>query len=80
MTEERGKVESAGQDWEREFGVKEGSFQSSVDVFIMSLLPGVSQIRTFLKVYGAELRLLLEKNNTYHHHLIITCGIHARWL
>ena len=46
----------------------------------MRVLPGVSQIRTFLKVHGAELRLLLEKNNTYHHHLIITCGIHARWL
>ena len=37
---------SEGQDWERECGVKEGSFQNSVDVFIMSLLPGISQIRT----------------------------------
>ena len=43
----------------------------------MRVLPGVSQIRTCLKLHGAELRLLLE--NTYHH-LIITCGIHARWL
>ena len=59
---------SAGQDWEEECGVKEGSFQNSVDVFIMSLLPGISQTRTFLNVYGAELRLLLKKNNTYHHH------------
>ena len=61
---------SAGQDWERECGVKEGSFRNSVDVSILSFLPGISQIRTFLKVYGAELRLLLKKNNTYlHHHL-----------
>ena len=59
---------SAGQDWEGECGAKEGSFQNSVDVFIMSLLPGISQIRTFLKVYRAELRLLLKGNNTYHHH------------
>ena len=59
---------SAGQDWERECGAKEGSFQNSVDVSILSFLPGISQIRTFLKVYGAELRLLLKKNNTYHHH------------
>ena len=59
---------SAGQDWERECGVKEGSFQNSVDVFILSFLPGISQIRTFLQVYGAELRLLLKKNNTDHHH------------
>jgi len=35
---------------------------------MMSRLPGISQIRTFLKVYGAELRLLLKKKNTYHHH------------
>ena len=35
----------------------------------MSRLPGISQIRTFLKVYGAELRLLVKKNNTYHHPL-----------
>ena len=35
----------------------------------MSRLPGISQIRTFLKVYGAELRLLLKKNNTYHHQM-----------
>ena len=59
---------SAGQDWERECGAKDGSFQNSVDVFIMSLLPGISQIRTFLKVYRAKLRLLLKGNNTYHHH------------
>ena len=59
---------SAGQDWERECGVKEGSFRNSVDVSILSFLPGISQIRTFLKVYGAELRLLLKKNNTHHHH------------
>ena len=59
---------SAGQDWERECGAKEGSFHNGVDVFLMSRLPGISQIRTFLKVYGAELRLLLKKNNTYHHH------------
>ena len=59
---------SAGQDWERECGAKEGSFQNSLDVSMLSLLPGISQIRTFLKVYGAELRLLLKKNNTYHHH------------
>ena len=52
---------SAGQDWERECGAKEGSFQNSVDVFMLSFLPGISQIRTFLKVYGAELRLLLNK-------------------
>ena len=58
-----GKVESAGHDWERECGVKEGSFRNSVDVSILSFLPGISQIRTFLKVYGAELRLLLKKNN-----------------
>ena len=37
---------SAGQDWEGECGAKEGSFQISVDVFIMSLLPGISQICT----------------------------------
>jgi len=61
-------VGSAGQDWERECGAKEGSFQNSVDFFILSFLPGISQIRTFLKVYGAELRLLLKKNNTDHHH------------
>ena len=59
---------SAGQDWERECGVKEGSFRNSVDVSILSFLPGISQIRTFLKVYGAELRLLLKKNNADHHH------------
>ena len=59
---------SAGQDWERECGVKEGSFRNSVDVSILSFLPGISQIRTFLKVYGAELRLLLKKNTTDHHH------------
>ena len=35
---------------------------------ILSFLPGISKIRTFLKVYGAELRLLLKGNNTYHHH------------
>ena len=34
----------------------------------MRVLPGISQIRTFLKAYGAELRLLLKKNNTDHHH------------
>ena len=56
---------SAGQDWEGECGVKEGSFQ---DVIIMSLLPGVSQIRTFLKVYGAEPR------NGTKLIIIITCG------
>ena len=56
---------------------KEGSFQNSVDVFIMSLLPGISQTRTFLNVYGAELRLLLKGNNTI---IIITCGNSARWL
>ena len=33
---------------------------------MLSFLPGIFQIRTFLKVYGAELRLLLEKNNTHH--------------
>ena len=59
---------SAGQDWERECGAKEGSFQNSVDVSMLSLLPGISQIRTFLKVYGVELRLLLKKNKTDHHH------------
>ena len=59
---------SAGQDWEEECGVKEGSFQNSVDVFIMSLLPGISQTRTFLNVYGAELRVFLKKNKTDHHH------------
>ena len=58
----------AGQDWERECGVKEGSFQNSVDVSMLRLWPGISQIRTFLKVYGAELRLLLKKNNNDHHH------------
>jgi len=62
-------VGSAGQDWERECEAKEGSFQNSVDVSIMSLLPVISQIRTFLKVYGAERCLLLKKNNIYHHHL-----------
>ena len=49
-------------------GQKKGLFKTRVNVFILSLLPGISQIRTFLKVYGAELRLLLKKNNTYHHH------------
>ena len=59
---------SAGRDWERECRAKEVSFQNRVDVFMLSFLPGISQIRTFLKVYGAELRLLLKKNNTDHHH------------
>ena len=59
---------SAGQDWKRECGAKEGSFQNSVDGFLMGRLPGISQIRNFLKVYGAELRLLMKKKNTYHHH------------
>ena len=48
-------------------GQKKDPF-NSVDVFIMSLLPGISRIRTFLKAYRAELRLLLKGNNTYHHH------------
>ena len=52
------------RDWERECGVKEGSFHNSVDGFLMGRLPGISQIRTFLKVYGAELRLLMKKKNT----------------
>jgi len=50
-------------------GQKKDPF-NSVDVFIMSLLPGISRIRTFLKVYGAELRLLLRTNNVYHHHIL----------
>jgi hypothetical protein len=49
-------------------GQKKGLFKNGVNVFILSLLPGISQIRTLFKVYGAELRLLLKKNNTDHHH------------
>jgi len=37
LTEERGKVGSAVQDWERECGAKEVSFQNSVDVSVMCL-------------------------------------------
>ena len=35
---------------------------------MLGFSPGISQIRTFLKVYGAELRLLLKENNDDHHH------------
>ena len=45
-------------------GQKKGLFKNSVNVSMLGFLPGISQIRTFLKVYGAELRLLLKKNIT----------------
>jgi hypothetical protein len=46
LTAERGKVGSAGQDWERECGAKEGSFQNSVDVLCVWEIPGKKLIMT----------------------------------
>ena len=42
----RGKVGSAGRDWERECRAKEVSFQNSVDVFMLSFLKSSEVIGT----------------------------------
>jgi hypothetical protein len=58
-------------------GQKKGLFKNSVNVFILSRLPGISQIRTLFKVYGAELCLHRKRTILI---IIIPCGSPARWL